>query len=145
MKKIALLLLTTINLMAAQKTFTVDLAWDPVPDTNVFGYVVYSSTNMIDYQLACQDLAFTAVATTTSHTNTSRIVGIQHGEYRVFWVTAHDMFGVESLPSNAVDWTAPNRPLPPTITLSIQKTTNVLGEWSEFYRAVLYITNNPAR
>lgn len=77
----------------------VTLAWDPSPDPSVVGYKVYSGP------------VWSGVFTgTDAGTNTTfQVDNLQQWVTYSFYVTAYNAAGVESLPSNSVQYT----PLPP--------------------------------
>jgi hypothetical protein len=92
-----LLVLLAIGLADLRCALAVNLAWDPSPDTNVTGYVIYYGTNSGNYQTQID----VGNKTTTSLSNLSP------GMTYYFVVTAHTADGVESLPSNEVAYVVP--------------------------------------
>jgi hypothetical protein len=126
---------------------TVSLAWDPSPDADVVNYRLYWGPSSGTYN-GSADLG--------NVTNTVFTQLVPGGHY-FFVVTAFNVAGAESDPSNELDYLVPSKPRPPTefrITQSLQAAATPLGPWSdigtnvvlrtatndsEFYRVVLAI------
>src|ERR1051326_2091558 len=75
----------------------VTLAWDSSPDTNVTGYVLYSGNASGTYSSRVD------VGTNTSTT----VASLAEGSTYYFVVTAYNADGIESGPSNEVDFIVP--------------------------------------
>ena len=83
--------------LAALAGQSVSLAWDSSPDTNVTGYVVYSGNASGTYSSRVD------VGTNTSTT----VASLAEGSTYYFVVTAYNADGIESGPSNEVDFIVP--------------------------------------
>ena len=81
------------------------LTWDPSPDPSVVGYHVY-----------CRRLGNEELNTfTVAATNVCNITHLVEGETYSFYATAFDADGLESDPSNQVEYTAPGSNAPPLV------------------------------
>ncbi len=76
---------------------SVSLAWDPSPDTNVVGYILYYGNATGVYSSRVD------VGTNTAFT----ISGLKEGQTNFFVVTAYDAAGLESDPSNELAFVVP--------------------------------------
>ena len=103
---LAAILVSAVLSSPAQAGQNVTLAWDPSPDTNVIGYILYycvvggTSTNSLD----------AASQTTASAAN------LNAGTTEFFFVTAYNVLRVESAPSNLITYAVPAANVPPTIS-----------------------------
>jgi hypothetical protein len=95
---VILMLLTVMSL------FAVGLAWDPSPDSNVTGYAILYGTNSGSYKIRV-DVGNQTNVTIQLPTN---------GVTYFFVATAYTINGVESLPSNEVNYTSTNSTPPLT-------------------------------
>jgi VCBS repeat-containing protein len=93
--------------LSAQTSQSVTLAWDPSPDPDVVGYVVYCGGTSGVY----------AYATNVTNQTSAQMTGLQSGQTYFFAVTARDSLGMESLPSNEISYQVPVS-TPPTIALT---------------------------
>src|SRR2546430_6708204 len=99
----------------AQAGQSVTLAWDPSPDGNVAGYVLYygviggNLTNSLD----------------AAYQTTGTVSNLVAGTTEFFFVTAYNGQRVESLPSNLITYTVPGvNNTPPTISNITGRTIN---------------------
>lgn len=101
------LLLIRSNL-SAQNPSSIQLAWDASPSSNVTSYVVHygAASGVYSY------------STNVGNQTTTTVTGLQTGQVYYLVVTARDDLGVESLPSNEVNYQVPETLLPPTIALT---------------------------
>ncbi len=76
---------------------SVSLAWDPSPDTNVVGYILYYGNATGVYSSRVD------VGTNTAFS----ISGLKEGQTNFFVVTAYDVAGLESDPSNELGFVVP--------------------------------------
>jgi hypothetical protein len=87
--------------LCAEAGQRVSLAWDPSPDASVTGYRVYcinvtlGHTNQID----------------VGNTNFCVITNLAEAQTYAFYVTAYDGSGLESDPSNTLEFTVPLGPI----------------------------------
>lgn len=88
----------------ALRAASVTLAWDPNPETDVSGYRVYYGTN-----------GFATVVNCGNVTNRT-IVDLGPGTWS-FYVTCYNTAGLESEPSQVVQWRAGAPPSSPTVRL----------------------------
>ncbi|HMP82424.1 MAG TPA: fibronectin type III domain-containing protein [Verrucomicrobiota bacterium] len=94
----ATVLVCASPMFAAQVT----VGWDPSPGSSVTGYKVYCSTNSGEYFMQL-DAGNNTIATITNLTE-----GVRY----IFVVTAYTESGVESLPSNELEYQVPVTPPP---------------------------------
>lgn len=83
----------------------VGLAWDPSPDVSVTGYAIYYGYSSGNY----------VVRTDVGNVTNTSIVLPTNGVTYYFVATAYDANGIESLPSNEVNYNPPV--VPPTNSL----------------------------
>jgi len=83
--------------MPAFAVQSVTLAWAPSPDLNVVGYNVYYGTASGNYTWK----------TSSGNVGSATISNLVEGVTYYFVVTAYDVTGLESVPSNEVSYTVP--------------------------------------
>src|SRR6185503_772306 len=111
--RVVLALLATSSISRA--AFSVTLAWDPSPDSNVLGYTLYHG----------------AVGGSVIHTveignqTTATVTNLFGGTTNFFFVAAYDVQLVYSVPSETAVTNIPGIYLPPTISTIADK---VIGE-----------------
>jgi hypothetical protein len=135
---------------------TITWGWDPSPETNVVNYTLYwhpaSGNPMVQSGV---------IVTSTVNEVTLPVTNFVFGP-SVFTVTARNAAGLESLPSNAVNWT--NRYFAPplsvrdsnVVTFTLQKSDRPFGGlWTNisqsvapsmtngFYRGVILLEQRP--
>ena len=84
--------------------------WNPSSDTNVIGY-------FIRYGLSsetCTNLLDAGAATNVT------VFGLEAGSTYYFFVTAYDRAGLESTPSNEIDYTVPEAVTAPSAPIALQ-------------------------
>lgn len=86
-------------LSMATMLFAVGLAWDPSPDSSVTGYAIYYGKS---------SGVWTTRVDVGNVTNTT-ITLVADGSTYFFVATAYDANGLESEPSNEVNYTPPNQ------------------------------------
>lgn len=89
---------TVVTALFALSTYSVTFEWDHSPDPTVTGYRLYWGTNSSVYVFSKGVSKATNAITIT---NSSFIPDIPY----FFTVTATNVVGIESLPSNVVCWT----------------------------------------
>lgn len=135
---------------------TVTFAWDPNPETNIVNYTLY--WHPADGNPMVQS---GVMVTSTVSQVTMPVTNFVFGP-SVFTVTARNSVGLESLPSNAVNWT--NRYFAPplsvrdsnVVTFTLQKSDRPTGGlWTNisqsvapsmtngFYRGVILLEHRP--
>ena len=98
-------------------TSTATLAWDRAAShTNLAAFVVKQGTTSGSYQ-ATQRVA--------TNITTATVSALKSGTTYFFVVTAENVAGLESDPSNEISYT-----VPVTITLNLQSATDPSGPWS---------------
>ena len=103
---LAAILVSAVLSSPAQAGQNVTLAWDPSPDTNVIGYILYygvvggTSTNSLD----------------AANQTTATAANLNAGTTEFFFVTAYNALRVESAPSNLITYAVPAANIPPTIS-----------------------------
>lgn len=100
-----------ISLPGVAESASVTLAWDPSPDADVAGYLVYSGVVSGFYGLPLD----------VGPQTTATVSNLEEGVTHFFVVTAYNSWGLESDPSNEISYTPPvvtgPTPVPaPTIT-----------------------------
>jgi hypothetical protein len=85
---------------------SVTLEWDPNPDTNVVGYVLYNGV------VGANQLRANDVGLQTSATLSELLSGVTN----LFFVTAYDTNGIEGEPSNLIASNLPGTYPPPTVS-----------------------------
>lgn len=117
--RILLLLLFPILSHAGE----IPLAWDASPSTNVTGYILYAGTN--------NPALTNVVERINTGTNKTVVVEfVKRGSW-FFWVTAHDDLGIESEPSNIIQFQV-SEPPPNFMTVVIEATVDLSStNWSE--------------
>lgn len=135
MKKLFLSLFTFlligINVNAGQ---SVSLAWDPSCDISVTGYKLYQATNASPRTTPSISGGYTnscgnwepwrtniyngdyKIITDVGNTNNCVVTNLIPGSTNMFFVTAHDASGMESDPSNELEFVVPIGNNPPTIS-----------------------------
>ena len=84
--------------------------WSPSSDTNVVGYLIrygFSSES-------CTNLLDAGAATNVT------VFGLEAGSTYYFFVTAYDRAGLESTPSNEIDYTVPEAVTAPSAPIALQ-------------------------
>lgn len=99
------------------------LAWAPNPEPDIAGYIVYWGTNSARY------VSSTNVGNVTNWTTPD----LEPGRW-FFVVTAYNTSGLESDPSNELEWYSPG---PGEMTVALQVNTG--GTWSN--ASYLLLTN----
>ena len=100
----------------------VNLAWDPSPDTNVTGYVIYYGTNSGGYPWRID----------VGNHSTAMVSNLPPGVTYYFVVTAYAADGAESLPSNEVTYLVPGM-LRLTVGSTNQTQINFVSETGKTY------------
>lgn len=104
------LALASISVLAAilnaQSAQQVELMWIPSSDESVTGYFVYC-TDATTHGSSRFD---------AGNTNACLVVNLLEGRTYQFYVTAYNESGLESEPSNAIEFSVPLPPIAPTIT-----------------------------
>ena len=77
---------------------SVSLAWDPNSETNLAGYVIYYGTASGQY----------SSSNNVGNTTNTTVSGLMEGGNYYFVVTAYDASGLESDPSNEVNYQVPS-------------------------------------
>ena len=98
--------------LAAQSQ-SVTLAWNPSPDTNSAGYMLYQSTDGTNFDTEID----------AGNNTTLTVTGLTPGSSNYFEVVAYDADDVQSPPSNEIGCTVPL----PNWTLSVQASPAVAG------------------
>jgi len=100
MKRITILLWMLATLVAQSASVT--LAWDPNTEPDVAGYRLYYGINGFGTVVNCGNV-----------TNQS-VLDLQPGRMYSFYVTCYNTSGLESEPSNVVEYVVPGGPERPT-------------------------------
>lgn len=117
-----------------------DLIWEPSPDTNAVGYIVYwGPTNGVPTALI------------VGMNLTASVSNLQAGVAYHFWVTAHDVLGQESEPSNVLRYDVPAENCAPVIEpiapfsmeLGAQAVVMVRATNRETNQVLVYTLDNP--
>src|SRR5580765_7852459 len=90
----------------AQATQSVTLAWNRSTDSTATGYKLYYT----DVSTG------TTSAINAGNVNSNTVSGLVDAKTYSFYVVAYNSSGVESVPSNAINYTAPGVNTPPTIS-----------------------------
>jgi hypothetical protein len=139
--------LSMFSCAAAWGSQSVPLAWDPNPDTDVAGYVVYYGNASGNYSSSLD------VGTNT----TATIPGLKEGQTNYFAVTAYNSARVESAPSSEIAFIVPgvlvvgpratttdpltlNFPVAPGHWYEVQATTN-LTSWTTIWQSTAATSN----
>lgn len=105
-KLLAILTLLPLSLIAAEPTASVGLAWNANSESDLAGYRLYRGTNSGVYTFVKD------VGNVTTTTDTNLVEGVTY----YFVVTAYNVAGLESEPSNQVSYKVPlfSLPVPPS-------------------------------
>lgn len=109
-------------------TFTIGLIWDRSPSLDVTNYIIHQKQNT------------NAWAAHNTGTNLSlSITNIPPGATNIFYATAVNDSGLESIPSNYLTNVVPNIPLPPSnlktnvlFLVNIEKSDKLTGPWEDY-------------
>lgn len=96
--------------LAAVPAAPLTLEWDPSPDPTVIGYRLYWGVgDTPDFQMI-----------DVGHTNVAILPPLEQGQTYSFYVTAYDVFGAESEPSDMLVFTAPLWPVKTRLVIDTQ-------------------------
>ncbi len=111
----------------------VSLAWDPSPDTNVTGYIIYWGTNSDSAGLNAANATVDYTARLdVGNQIPATLTNLPAGGTYYFVVTAYNADGLESLPSNEVAYTVPGS-LRLTLSLAGERQINFVTEAGKSY------------
>lgn len=125
---IALTALATPPLPIIARTAKISLQWTASPTPSVTSYKMYHSTNNVTWDKTYPGI----IGTTFTVTN------VAAGSSNWFAVTAVNLDGVESIPSNVLEKPVEAAPAPATglisvpIVVSVESTTNNGAQWTVF-------------
>jgi fibronectin type 3 domain-containing protein len=99
---VGLVLISVLTAMtSASAAPRVELMWDPSPDDTVTGYMVYCTDVTLHHSSQID----------VGNTNTCVVTNLAEGRTYQFYVTAYDATGLESDPSNTLEFSVPLGPI----------------------------------
>jgi hypothetical protein len=98
---VGLALFSVITAMMAAAAGRVELMWDSSPDDAVTGYMVYCTDVTLHHSSQID----------VGNTNTCMVTNLAEGRTYQFYVTAYDGTGLESDPSNTLEFSVPLGPI----------------------------------
>jgi phosphatidate phosphatase PAH1 len=107
------------------------LQWDPSPSPDVVEYIIYAHTN----SFSATTLSNATVRVSVGTNLTTTVTGLSNTNRWYFVATAKDKYGLESLPSNEVNFALASPPQDLRL-LILEGTTNLSSGWTNlgFFR-----------